>query len=372
MLRQIRQEADGLGFETRAGLADTKGAARALALHSGREEATAPAGETFSRLQSLPVSALGRDGRHLRRLGLRTLGDVAGLSGAELTKRFGAALTRRLEETLGRSATPVAPTAMQRRYQARLTFPDPIGLASDVTAAVERIVDVLCDKLEAEARGITALEMIVQRADGSSDSRSIGMARPSIDRPAIMRQWAPVIAAIDAGFGIDVIRLVVRGHAPLDVAQTSLTEVACKGSLDDLIGTLGNRLGFDRVTYQVPRESHLPGFNQAHVPAVNGARRSSWNPPATPGPVRLFPAQPLEPLAAGRPPERFRWRGRTLSLRRAQGPRRVMPEWWQNEKERRQARDYWRVEAETGERLWLGTDPKPRSERTWLVYGEIP
>lgn len=372
MMQAVRGEAEGLGFETRAALADTKGAAQALARFAHQDSIIVPPGESAQVISALPVAALGAQSRHLRRLGLKTLGDVAHLPGADLTRRFGASMTRHLEETFGRAATPVAPVAIRKRYSGRLSFPDPIGMVDDVTAAAQKILSVLCEKLEQDGRGITALEMVVQRADGSSEIRCIGMARPSADQPAIMRQWRPVIENLDAGYGIDVIRMIVRGHAPLEVKQSALGQMARKGSLDDLIGTLGNRLGFDRITRPAPAESHLPGFNQVHVPAVTNGKAGTWPTRLAPDPLRLFPAQPLEALSPGRPPQSFRWRGKTFRVHRSEGPRRILPEWWQDAPERRAARDYWRVETEDGQRLWVGAEPQPGAGRNWSVYGELP
>lgn len=372
MAELIRQQAEALGFESRAALADTKGAAKVLALFGGHEMIIAPQGDAWPLLKALPVSALGSSSRHLRRLGLKTLGDVARLPGADLTKRFGAEMTRTLEEALGRAATPVAPTKPGRRYSARLSFPEPIGLEKDVRLGIDKLLTTLCQHLEEDGRGATIIELIVQRADGSSESRTIGMARPSINRPALLRQWDPVLPTIDAGFGIDVLRLLIRAHGPLEVHQSGIDERIQKGTIEDLIGTLGNRLGFDRVTCPQPTESHLPGFNEARVPAVQKPSKSFWPTPKAPKPLRLFSGQPVEPLSPGRPPERFRWRGKTLALKGAEGPRRILPEWWQDDPRRRTARDYWRVETESGERLWLGADPEPGAERKWSVYGEMP
>ncbi|MFT6105112.1 MAG: protein ImuB, partial [Paracoccaceae bacterium] len=55
-----------------------------------------------------------------------------------------------------------------------------------------------------------------------------------------------------------------------------------------------------------------------------------------------------------RVPEHFRWRRRTLRITHATGPERIAPEWWLDDADWRTGiRDYWRVETETGERLWL-------------------
>ncbi|NNU16059.1 DNA polymerase Y family protein [Parvularcula sp. ZS-1/3] len=372
MVEKLRAEAEDLGFETRAALADTKGAARALARFGGKTVEISPPGKALQMIRSLPVAALGADAQALRRLGLKTLGDVARLPASELTKRFGAGLSRRLEEAFGRSATPVAPTAVKKRYSARLSFPEPIGLTDDVMEGLKRLVTAVAEKLEEDGHGVTALELIIQRADNSSEITSIGMARPSVDVAAMMRQWTPILDRLDAGFGIDVMRLIVRAHAPLEVKQSAIGEMTSKGSIEDLIGMLGNRLGFDRITRPLPAESHMPGFNEARVPAVSGPKPPAWPKPEAPGPLRLFRGQPVEPLGPGRPPERFRWRGKTYGLKRSEGPRRVLPEWWQDDPARLEARDYWRIETESGERLWLGADPAPGSERHWSVYGEMP
>ena len=44
--------------------------------------------------------------------------------------------------------------------------------------------------------------------------------------------------------------------------------------------------------------------------------------------IAMFPPEPLTDPAPGRPPERFRWRGRDWRLTHATGPERIAPEWW--------------------------------------------
>jgi protein ImuB len=65
----------------------------------------------------------------------------------------------------------------------------------------------------------------------------------------------------------------------------------------------------------------------------------------------------VEPLDSGGDsglPLRFRWRRQERTVARAAGPERIAPEWWLDDPEWRSGpRDYWRIETETGERLWL-------------------
>jgi protein ImuB len=76
--------------------------------------------------------------------------------------------------------------------------------------------------------------------------------------------------------------------------------------------------------------------------------------------LRLFRRpEPLEGVFAllpDDPPRRFRWRGRTHEVSRAEGPERIAAEWWRHdiaEVSTDQIRDYYRVEDQDGARFWL-------------------
>ncbi|MBL27960.1 MAG: hypothetical protein CMM50_10490 [Rhodospirillaceae bacterium] len=64
----------------------------------------------------------------------------------------------------------------------------------------------------------------------------------------------------------------------------------------------------------------------------------------------------------------FRWRGRRHRVRRAEGPERLSPEWWRDDA---RARDYYRVEDETGARFWLYRDGLVRDgdPPRWYMHG---
>ncbi len=68
----------------------------------------------------------------------------------------------------------------------------------------------------------------------------------------------------------------------------------------------------------------------------------------------MFRPEPVEAPEVPDLPTRFRWRRRAFTLRMAAGPERLQPEWWFEDPDWRDGtRDYWRVETEGGERLWL-------------------
>lgn len=104
------------GVTVRVGLADTLGAAHALARFAP-SPALAPAGTSEARLAALPVEALRLAPETvllLRRLGLKRIGQLFLLPRAALERRFRSAQTadavlRRLDEALGVRSEPLAP-----------------------------------------------------------------------------------------------------------------------------------------------------------------------------------------------------------------------------------------------------------------------
>ena len=75
------------------------------------------------------------------------------------------------------------------------------------------------------------------------------------------------------------------------------------------------------------------------------------------------------------PPRRFRWRGRTHEVLRAEGPERIAPEWWR-EKSTARLRDYYRIEDGEGRSYWIyrsGFAGHGRGgAREWLLQCEFP
>ena len=83
------------------------------------------------------------------------------------------------------------------------------------------------------------------------------------------------------------------------------------------------------------------------------------------------------PVLPDDPPFRFTWRRRQHRVRHADGPERIVEEWWIESgaaadlrASSDRVRDYYRVEDEEGRRFWLYRaglpgDPPPR----WFVHG---
>lgn len=416
VLAKVAEDCEGLGLTVRAAIADTPGAAWGLARYAqsgvgmvrsgdaidqearatrsraakrrgwergggaprpvaarGAEAAViSPPGRLHEALSVLPLAALRLEGEvvdRLMRLGLRRVGDIMGLPRAALARRFGADTLRRLDQAMGLEPEPVSPARPPMHFAVRLTLPDPVGMRSDVEAALDRLLPPFCDKLRAKGRGVRRVLFQGFRADGGVTSVEIGLARAA-DSPDRIRPLLHLkLDQIDAGFGIDCLRLealateavsAIQHRGQLEVTAQALNQAGrvAAGSpqaLDDLIGRLGARLGTEAVLRLHPADSHVPAKSAKLLMAAwSQPHDGPWPRPPSPRPLVMFRPEPVEAAEARDLPLRFRWRRRDFAVRMATGPERLQPEWWFEDPDwRGGTRDYWRVETEGGERLWL-------------------
>lgn len=422
LLAQVEEDCADLGLTLRAGIADTRGAAWALARYAGHQaqpnrngdaidqeaRATrsraakrrgwgvtgggaiplpqgliAPPGQIRHVLGELPLPALRLSPEvveGLNRLGLRRVRDIVDLPRAALARRFGTDTLRRLDQALGLEPEPVTPARAPLHFAVRLTFPDPIGLAEDILAGVDRLLPTLCARLQAAGRGLRSLRLEAWRSDGKIERLEVGLARPA-DRPDAIRPLLHLkIDRIDPGFGIDCLRLEALATEPLHAIQhrghgeasaTASARQTADHALADLIGKLGARLGTEAVTRLHPGESHIPEkAAQTLAAAWSDPHPAPWPLSRAPRPLTLFRPEPIAAEDDPTPPARFRWRRRDLATRVAAGPERIGPEWWLDDPDWRSGpRDYWRVEVEGGERLWLFYAHGAEMSGGWFCHG---
>ncbi|WP_293572603.1 DNA polymerase Y family protein [Phaeobacter sp.] len=367
MLADMRMRLMRAGLSVRIGMADTRGAAWALAHYN---EGIAPPGQTLSALAALPVTSLRIEEQMsvaLQRLGLRRVEDLAETARGPLNRRFGPALLQRLDQALGAQPEEISPQIEPPHYGVRMTLPEPIGLLSDTMAGVERLLVKLGAKLNAHEQGARELCLTLRRVDQGQQQVELRLARPLRDPSRILPLFERGLAEIDVGFGVDMLRLEATQVESLPSRQ--LSHVADQGhdKLDDLISRLGTRIGLENIQRFLPADSHIPERSFYMAPTAYSEPANGW---ATlrPRPICLFPPEPI--AGHGRhPPKRFRWRRNALTTGRATGPERITPEWWlEDENWRSGIRDYWRVETTQGRRLWLFYTPQNPG---WFVQGEF-
>lgn len=361
----------GQGYAARAGLADTPGLAWAASRKVGRRTTLVVPGGGEAWLARRPVDALRLDMKTLgllETLGLWSVGDVLRLPRAELPSRFGPLLTRRLDQALGLVPEPIEPVRPPVPVAIRWSSDTPLTDRIAVSAVLSRLIGRLVGRLPVW-EGVTSLSC-------RFDDRSplvVGAASParSADRLVSL-----VALALDREPPpAEVSRLVVSAETvrlpPPD--RTSLfddrTDAENDRLFSRLIERLAGRLGAEAVVRRVRTGDPVPERSARSLPAT-GAVPRALKPPhgsavASVPLVLLSRPEPIKVLSVypDGPPRRLTLRGQSRELVLALGPERYETGWATTAEVQR---DYWRIETDDGERLWVY---RCRRHSGWFLHG---
>jgi protein ImuB len=418
LVADCRARLNAQGIAVLAGVADNPRGSWALVRFSAQEIAPEALSEkAFAKLfHDLPLAALGLDEKtvaDMARAGLRRIGDVAFRPRAPITARFGAAPVARLDELKGLARASITPRFPPPDFSAERRFASPIQTVEAIELSLRKLADDLVVLLERQAKGARRVELSLYRVDGAVRRIAVGASRPLNEARAIQRLFAEKLAspdedAIDAGFGVDLMRLACLAAEPLAPSQGEIErahEAERARALADLLDRLSARRGARAVTRRELIEAHLPELAEASTPAISGeARRGGEggchgerseaihaaapfdhgllrhsvprndDSSAAPSrPLRLFVRpEPIEALAEvpDGPPLRFRWRRVLHDVAAIEGPERIAPPWWR--RDGGPTRDYFRAEDSEGRRFWLyreGLWGRETAHAKWFVHG---
>ncbi|WP_417207867.1 Y-family DNA polymerase [Antarctobacter sp.] len=428
LAQQVTQDCADLGLTVCFGIADTLGAAWALARFSRQDAAharsgdaidqeapatraragkrrhwerggaaptrsaptgtektrIAPPGQTRDALASLPIAALRLDPQvteQLARLGLRRIGDLLGQPRAPLARRFGRGLVDRLDQATGAVPEPVSPAIPSDRFAVRMSFPDPIGFEEDVAEALSRMTEQLCAMLDAKSRGARVLRIEAHRCDHQMHWQTITSASASAQPHRLIPLIRLKLPQIDAGPGIDMLRIEAVHHEPrqertrsghIQAAQHGSRRLQGGAALEDLVSRLGARLGMEAITRRAPASSHIPEKSALTLAAAWSEAARDWPRSPVLRPLLLWRPEPVTAPDQPHPPQAFRWRGRDWQAKAQTGPERIAPEWWLDDPEWRSGpRDYWRIDTDRGDQLWLFYAHGGVTSPGWFCHGSF-
>jgi len=379
------ERVSNLGFQTRATIAGTPDAARALARYGNLS--VVPVIEDEAATRPLPVAALGLSPDlvlALTRAGLRTIADLVDRPRAPLSARFGAELITRLERTIGRQDIRITPRRMPPICMAERNFPEPITSEEYIRQTLTKLAAKAAQILEQRGEGGRRFEASFFRADGHVSRITIDTGMPTRDPVTIMalltKRLESLSDPLDPGFGFDLIRLTALVTEALEVTQINFGDEIHQKESITLTDSLSARFGATSVLCFASQNTHIPERAARTVPAaIHGHIEQDWQPikkgepPARP--LHIFePPQPIETLAEvpDGPPLRFRWRRVLHEVAFAEGPERISPEWWRSSDDAL-TRDYYRIEDTGGRRFWVFRDGlygrETQHDVHWFIHG---
>ncbi|MCW3119683.1 MAG: polymerase family protein [Chitinophagaceae bacterium] len=356
-LEDIVSRLKSLGYNVRAAMADTMGTAWAIA-HYGKQNFIVECNQQSTALLSLPPECLRLEyesvGR-LHTLGLSKVGNIIGMQRSALRRRFGGHILQRLDQALGNKDEIIQPVQPIEPYQERLPSLEPIVTATGIGIALEKLLEIVCTRLQQEQKGLRVAIFKCYRVDGRMEKIEIGTNRPSYNRHHLFKLFELKIETIEPDLGIDLFILEAQKVEPVSPIQEKLwqtTDGLENLHLSELLDRFSGKYGAKSIHRFLPAEHYWPERSFKQALSIDEKLSSEWK-DDRPRPVQLLPIpERIEVMAPvpDYPPMNFRYKGKLHKVTKADGPERIEQEWWL---QKGQHRDYYYVEDEEGKRYWL-------------------
>lgn len=373
-LNEITKKITARGYSVRVSMADTIGAAWAIARY-GKDLLVAESNHIDAILQ-LPPECLRIESaisNRLHRLGLHRVNQFISMARPTLRKRFGQTFLFRIDQATGKEIEVFSPIHPIEAYQERLPCMEPIVTATGIEIALENVLTTLCERLHNEQKGLRKAFFKCYRVDGKMMHISIATGRPSCNVKHLFKLFSLKIATIEPDLGIELFVIeapVVEDHIP----QQEKFWDSTSGGLEDvrlaeLVDRLAGRVGANAIYRYLPDEHYWPERSFRKATSLVEKATTDW-PANKLRPLQILPApEPIEVTAPipDYPPMLFIYKDKRHKIVRADGPERIEQEWWIQQG---QHRDYYRVEDEEGCRYWIfrsGHYDDKISE--WFIHG---
>ena len=361
------------GFDARAAIADTPGAAWAVARFAKASPILNP-GSQAQGLSGLPPAALRLEREildKLSKLGLRTIGPLLAMPASVLRRRFGTALLIRLDQALGRLDEALSPLTPPVPYVERLPSIEPIRTVPGIEIAIEKLLSALCLRLQAEGKGLRKAILKCHRIDGRKVQVGITTTRGSHSVSHLMRLFRLQISKIEPALGIELFVLEASRVEELDTVQEQLwaeSRGLADTSLAELLDRIAGKVGPEAIRRYLPAEHHWPERSVKVAASLTEEPATSW--PEQMRPISLLQVPELIEVMAlvpDNPPKTFTHKGKRHIINKADGPERIGREWWQDNGEHR---DYYVVEDSEGQRYWLfRSGHYDGGDAQWYLHG---
>jgi protein ImuB len=372
-LKELVLKLRSMGYNARAAIADTIGAAWAVARY-GKVTPIIEPGQQLAALHSLPPAALRLEPaipERMQKLGLYTIGSFIAMPRSVLRRRFGQPLLDRMDQATGQCREPVEPICPPLPYQERLPCPEPVRTATAIEIALKQLLTLLCKRLVKESLGLRSASLKCYRLDGNIQQIAIGTNRPSRSVHHLLRLFELKIASIEPALGIELFLLEAPVVEALPADQETLWNQSAddSSSIGELLDRFAMRIGAAAIHRYLPAEHHWPERSVREAGTLEEKPATAWRKDRMRPVSLLAKPEPIEVMVPlpDYPPLQFRYQGKLHKRVKADGPERIEQEWWLSEGEHR---DYYAIEDEEGRRYWVFRSGHYRqADPEWFIHG---
>lgn len=205
-LKEIISRLKGKGYTVRLAIADTPGAAWAVS-HFGKLTPLIPAGRQTDALLSLEPEALRLEEvvlSKLRKLGFYQIKSFIGMPRSVLRRRFGEDFLLRLAQALGKEDEALQPLQVPIPFQERLPCMEPIKTRTGIEIAINRMLESICKRMQAEGKGLRTGVLTGYRIDGKVVQISIGTSVATHSVSHLFKLFQLKIEQIKPALGIEL------------------------------------------------------------------------------------------------------------------------------------------------------------------------
>lgn len=372
-LKDIINRLKARGYHVRAAIADTIGAAWAVARY-GKQTCIIPSGQQNEAILSLSSSALRLEAgtiERLQKLGLRQVRDFISMPRSALRRRFGNHIVTRINQALGLEEEFIQPVLPLEPYQERLPCLEPIVTATGIEIALQQLLQALCKRLEHEQKGLRLANFKGYRIDGKMEQIQIATNSPSCNINHLFKLFEIKISAIEPDLGIELFVLEapkVEVHLPVQQQLWEAMYGLGNIYLAELIDRLLGKVAVIDIRRFLPDEHFWPERSIKPASSLKEQKTTEWK-LDRPRPLRLLATPESIQVAApvpDYPPMNFRYKNKLHKILKADGPERIEQEWWIQDG---QHRDYYVVEDEEGCRYWLFRLGHYDEDYEWFIHG---
>jgi protein ImuB len=356
-LKEIVNKLRASGYDARASIADTIGAAWAVA-HFAKKNPIIETGMQTQTLIDLPPAALRLEPvitDKLKKLGFYQLKKLIEMPRTVLRRRFGEGFLSRLAQALGTADEHFIPLVPPVPYAERLPCLEPVRTDKAIEIAIQKLLESLCARLKAEGKGARKAILKCYRIDGKIVQVGISTTRGSYSVSHLFKLFELQVSKIEPALGIELFLLEAPKVEDVDAVQEKLwagNPGLQDTALAELLDRIATKVGPERIHRYLPAEHYWPERSIRPAISLKEIPTTAWCTDRL-RPVRLLQSpEPVEVMALlpDYPPKVFTYKGKRHVVEKADGPERIEREWWLDKGEHR---DYYAVEDADGGRYWL-------------------